>query len=69
MQKERWIVEEITNSTTGESEELRGFASPDAARKFAEKRRGVTGRATSITWLLEEVNRNGREILDSEVVG
>lgn len=66
MQKERYIAYEVVNNETSEREELQGFASYEAAIEWSRKYARKHNIDVSIDWQLEEINRMGREILDTD---
>lgn len=66
MQKERYVVYEVVDTETSEREELQGFLFPEKAIAYGQRHARRSHRPVSIDWQLEEINRDGREILDTD---
>jgi hypothetical protein len=67
MHQERYVLYESATDYTGErGDDIGGAWTPERAIAKAQKHADRTGRIVVIDWQLEEVTRDGREILDTD---
>lgn len=69
MRRNCWTVYEVVDDQGMEAqEEVSNHYSPEAAQRAAERWTAKTGRPTNVDWVLWEITRDGREVIDAEAM-